>query len=130
MRCLTPLLQANALARLLGAAIGRNSPLRTSETGTNLLGLRAAYAARFGVEPVISLPWYGTGERGLLRLIRLLERSLEENERRLVLESADFDGFDEPFLDGLGADEFENVKLDAAGRPIPPDIAAETERNE
>lgn len=108
------------LARLLRAAVGRNAPLGTSETGAKLLGLRVEYAARFGVDPCGTLPWRGSGERVLLRRIALLERSLEENARRLVLESADFEGFDEPFLDELVTEEFENVKLDAGGRPIPP----------
>lgn len=67
------------LAKLLSAAIGRNLPLRTSEIGANLLRLRATYAARFGVDPVGCLPWCGNGERGLLRLARLLERSIKEN---------------------------------------------------
>lgn len=47
-----------------------------------------------------------------------------------MLESTDFDKFGAPFLEELGADEFENVKLDAAGNPMPPGIGAEREGNE
>lgn len=113
-------------ARLLRAAIGRNSPLRTSETGTRLLGLRGEYATRFGVEPCGTMPWNGNGERCLLRLAELFEKSLGDNARRLVLETDELDRFDEAFLDGLGSDEFEDLKLDEAGRPVPPAKTAET----
>lgn len=118
------------LARLLRSAVGRNAPLRRSENGTRLHGLRAEYAARFGVDPCGTMPWRGSGERGLQRHIALLESSLVENARRLVLETDDFDRFDDPFLDELVTEEFENVRLDAGGRPIPPEDVTGAGENE
>lgn len=109
------------LAKLYRMAISRNQPLQNSEIGKQIQILRGEYAKRFAVEPVSCGIWYGFGSSGPVSQLRLLEKALADGSRRLLLETVDFGGFEQPFLNDLENEEFLDVRLDDTGHPIPPD---------
>ena len=109
------------LAKLYRVAISKDQPLQNSEIGKQIQSLRGEYAKRFGVVPVTCGIWYGFGPSGPVSQLRLLEKALADGARRLLLETEDFEGFDQPFLNDLENDEFLDVRLDSSGNPIPPD---------